>query len=224
MRKHLSLLLAAVLLFTMLPFNVLASENTSEREELLALACEAFPEYADKIMHNPPIPTSATRSATQNNTVTLVTTETRNLSDSTRLTYTEYSDGLIFLTETEDKYYKEVTTESYSSSAYAVHATISIKGTSNVNQSYFILDNVSYSLYNGSYDEFTNTGTMSTTPYVTVCQYYPSIRAKETASDSALIAYRFNWLNPNDPSDFRNSLLTITIQNNNVTISHVDNT
>lgn len=222
MKKHLSLLLTAVLLFTMLPFNVLASANTSERDEFLALACEAFPEYAEKITDTLPMQTFAARSEVQSAEITLVTSETRNVSDNKLLTYTEYSDGFIFLTETETRYQAEVTRESYESSAYAVHETISIKGTSNVNQSYFTLDDVSYSLINGAYDLFTNTGTMSTIVYCSVCNNYPHITLRESSSGPASIVYRFNWI-PIDESTFFNSLLTIEIQNNKVTITHIRN-
>lgn len=50
MKKCLSMILAFVMMLTMLPMGVLAAEEgNTERDAIIAQACEVFPEYAAMI-------------------------------------------------------------------------------------------------------------------------------------------------------------------------------
>ena len=79
MRKYLAMLLAAVMLLTMMPLGAAATEtDTSERDELIALASEFFPEYANQICEERIGTYAVSRGLGQRE---LVVTESRSVSD-----------------------------------------------------------------------------------------------------------------------------------------------
>ena len=53
MKRLISMVLCTVLLFGMIPFTTTATSDTNAHDELIELACVAFPEYAD-LLQNPP--------------------------------------------------------------------------------------------------------------------------------------------------------------------------
>ena len=95
MRRCLALFLSIALLLTTVPFVVFAAETKQlGYDSLVQKASAAFPEYAEK-MQNP-------RGITFLNSQSpmpreLVINETRPISDTEYITYSEYSDGLILL-------------------------------------------------------------------------------------------------------------------------------
>ena len=97
MKKIMSMLLTVALVFSALCLPVYAEENDPipqdiqirSGEDALELACEIWPEYADKLMWEDLKP--MTRSASMNNPV--VVQKTHQISDKESITYVEYANG-----------------------------------------------------------------------------------------------------------------------------------
>ena len=128
MKKLISVCLALVLLLTTIPFSAFAVDETaSESAEIVALACEVFPEYADRI-NNTPHHSAMARTVEPK---TIIADETRFAGDSSYLNYKEYSDGTILLTQVRnndgDDFKYDLTTNSYSTGAGATTANITVK-------------------------------------------------------------------------------------------------
>lgn len=156
MRKLLSVLLAVIMLLS-LSVPALASETSSDRAELIELACDVFPEYEDKILSSNS--SASTYSRTQAEPV-LIVNESRAVSESETLLYTEYSDGTVLLTDWEvTAKSPTVTIEDRYSSSFAVNYTVTLKATCTSVTGYYKLQNVKFSLINSAYDEITDTGT-----------------------------------------------------------------
>lgn len=84
MKKLISVCLSLVILFTLFPINGFAAENTqSEYDQLIALACDVFPEYATAIHNSVNTPYINSRSI---GNPTVISQETRRLSDTEALT------------------------------------------------------------------------------------------------------------------------------------------
>ncbi len=220
MRKRLSLILATILLLTMVPYSTLAVEDTSGRDELLALGCEVFPEYTDKIM-SPNVTLSLGRSSTSN-TREVVKSEVRAVSETENLTYTEYSDGLVLLTSVE--FPVTVTTIDSETSSFSSNYTITIKATCSEASGYFQLSNVKYSIIRSAYDTITSEGTKSSSGkcWESSDGYY--FNATETSSKKAFISYRLCWQFADYPGYVYNSLLTLEVGQNSASVTHVNDT
>ena len=97
MKKIMSMLLTVALVFSALCLPVYAEENDPipqdiqirSGEDALELACEIWPEYADKLMWEDLKP--MTRSASMDNPV--VVQKTHQISDKESITYVEYANG-----------------------------------------------------------------------------------------------------------------------------------
>lgn len=157
MRKYLAMLLAAVMLLTMMPLGAAATEtDTSERDELIALASEVFPEYANQICEERIGTYAVSRGLGQRE---LVVTESRSVSDTETLIYSEYSDGIVLLTDYD--FEKEVTYVDRQTGAGITTTTVDIKATCTGVSGYCKLDDVVYSLVSSSYDMIHDKGTAS---------------------------------------------------------------
>ena len=78
MKRIFAIILSLVMLLTTAALPVHAAEaTTSEKEEIIALACQAFPEYVDIIRGN----TVVNHARSTNQSVELVFSETRHISD-----------------------------------------------------------------------------------------------------------------------------------------------
>ena len=220
MKRFLCILLSLLLIATTIPYNVLAAENnTSERDELIELACEVFPEYASKI-RNPNTSTYAlSRSSSSSE---LVTNETRAISDSEYLIYTEYSDGFTLLTDVD--FDSELTvTDRVLASSYS-QVTLRIKATCTYDSSdYFVLSGVVCTLNKTAYDTIDDTGTYTCYGDCSVSAAYTPILS-ESASIDAQISYRLNFVCGPTSYYTQNSLLTLTVGDNTTTVTHVKNT
>lgn len=221
MKKLISVCLALVMLLTAFPVNAFAAENTdSEYDQLMELACEVFPEYADRINNTPNRSTTA-RSVEPK---TVVADETRFVGDSSYLNYKEYSDGTILLTQVRnndgDDFKYDLTTNSYSTGAGATTANITVKAyyAGGNTSSYFKLSNMIYTTVSNGYDTINSTGTASTTSGCSVMSGYPITVLNESASGPAKIEYRLKY--SLDVSMFFVSTLTIKVGNNGLTITH----
>ena len=110
------------MLFTTFPSVVFAAEDsTSECEEFIDLACEIFPEYSDKIRGDSQYSNTNTRSSVH---VELIESVSRAVSENEYITYAEYSNGAILLTDYSYSYYT-TQNESYTS-AGGTYASIDI--------------------------------------------------------------------------------------------------
>ena len=214
--------MSCVLFISVLPFNTMAAQNNSdERAELILLACEVFPEYADKI-NNQTVNTNSRSSTSENRE--LVLTETRNVSENESLIYSEYSDGVILLTDYA--FEKELTIIDRVSSSYAVNVTMNIEATCTNVSGYFLLEGVKYSLINGAYDVINDEGTATATGKCRIWNkdLFYSYVPNETASQNACITYRLGFQIGASSASQINSRITLTVGDNSATVTHVDDT
>ena len=158
MKRVLSILLAAVLLFTVMPFAVFADEsNISEHDELVAKACETFPEYSDKISGHL-TPSQVQIQSVSGHSSEVVHSESRYVSDDEVLTYTEYDSGIVTLSEA--RFNASFTTDSTDVSGSITYVTATLRGTvSNYGcDNVFIAENFVFAIYAHSYDRIISLG------------------------------------------------------------------
>lgn len=170
MKKFLSFVLALILLFTMLPVNVFATEkSSSEYDEIISLACEVFPEYAAAIRGDNA--TFYTQPRSMNNE-RIVHSETRYVSENRSLSISVLSSGNVILIDNESVY-AELT---YSSSNMTDISSVGISGTAtfkvivpNISDNeYFKLSGVDFTIYYTGSDYFSDTGTYAKTSNVSI--------------------------------------------------------
>ncbi len=187
MKKYLALFLSLALLLTTIPFSASAAETQSGHETLVQKACYAFPEYAEKMQNPQDGAQLYSRSAMPRE---LLVKETRPVSDTEYVTYSEYSDGLILLSGYD--FTAESTTVNYVTGSTYRNITIDIEATC-VNDvsydGYFYLKGVSYSLRDNEFDVITNPGTESRTGYCTKATR-TTYTEKESYTTNAGIVYR----------------------------------
>lgn len=158
MKKYISIFLCAILLLGALPFQALATENTSEHDKVIALACEAFPEYAD-ILRNPPIATRSRSAGEADDKV--VYRGTRDISDNHNVSIAVYQSGYAVVTEAS--IFDVTVTDSQGSmsgSNYVGSASYVVTYTDG--GGVFKLEDVKYTIRNGKSGIFTSYGTYST--------------------------------------------------------------
>lgn len=216
MKRLLSLVLAAALVISSISFSAFATETESERDILIARACEVFPEFSEKIT------ASADEFTQQSRTVTKkpVYTETRQVSDREYITYTEHSDGIVLLS---DIYFEYTTNEiGHEISGANTTVTVTITALCNYISGYFKLSNVQYTISRSGYDQIDSAGSMSYGGNASLHTAYSPIWY-ETASQKAQISYRIKWFLGPDPGDYLNSILTLEVGNNGAGITHIEN-
>lgn len=212
MKKVLSVVLSIIFIFTMLPLSAIASENNAIQDELLAKACAVFPEYSNKIQYNTFNPNR--RSARSNE---LIVTMVRSVSENEYLIYSEYSDGMVLLTNYE-AYPYEIVSSSSTTSDIVTNYTVTIKATVPNVSGYYMISGFKYSIISGQYDAILDDGTASWSGsfYGPSDAVSGSIR-NETASSAAKVEYR--PLYSVSGSTYQTSLL-MTVRNNVFSISH----
>lgn len=217
MRKYLAMLLAAVMLLTMMPLGAAAAEtDTSERDELIALACEVFPEYTNKIKNKSIGANLLSRTSGQRE---LVATETRSVPDGETLIYSEYSDGVVLLTEYD--FGKEVTYVDRQTGAGITTTTVNIKATCSGTSGYFQLTNVVYTLVSSSYDMINDTGSASTTGNCSITKAYSPV-LNETASGNAKLVYSLQFRLSSAAGDFLTSQLKLEVGDDSAAVTHYE--
>lgn len=164
MKKLLAVILSFVMLmsFAALPVHA-TGYATSEKEEILALACQAFPEYTDIIYGR--VSSCQTRRNT-NETPEIVFSETRSISDNQSISITYYSDGGALLASSTIKY--EKTYEDVEQSGGTLYNwTISGKFTTTYDDypGVCTVSNVRFAINTVGTDTVTNTGSVSTNSY-----------------------------------------------------------
>lgn len=182
MKKLLSFTLAFVLMFTMLPFNVLATENDHlTPEEHLALACEIFPEYADHIL-SARFNSQSSRSTNRE----IIICESKDIEGNNKMTYVEYSDGEVLVASSFAQ--GSVSIDSVSGSGvalYVVDLLVTVFGSSQQ----FIVDNVRFTINYNENDFITSAGNWSAS---TTRQNDGSIIQSQQTSSTSLARIQYS--------------------------------
>lgn len=194
MKKYLCTVLAAIMIFTLFPLNGFAAENTpSEYDEVIALACEVFPEYASAIRGECINTNSRTRSSTNDE---VVFHETRSISDTESISLSQLASGNVIVIKNTTDYMSIETTSSTTDIL-----NVGVAGTASFTvimsfwpNEFFKLSNVSFNIYYYSDSYFTNTGTATTSSRVSI--------GKETITNT-LIDYPLTYVQPPYFADFR---------------------
>lgn len=150
MKKYILAFVCCALLLVILPISTNANE-ADVHSELVALAADAFPEYADILLN--PTPLAQTRSLDEATEV--VFRGTREISDDRQVSITLYQDGNAVIMEESTGFPVEITDSSAGSVSYRVTCSA---GTGS-----FTLNDVEYVAYGGNSGTFTSYGTYSTT-------------------------------------------------------------
>lgn len=158
MKRFLSPFLAVIMLFTVMPFGVFATENeTSERDELIAQACEIFPEYASIIRGENVANYSLPRGKNSNEKIF---EERRDISETASMSITGYMDGNVYIVkQTGYGYELDASTSNIYSSTSGVRGFVSFEAACTNLSGWFQLKDVQFQIvYNGS-DYFMSYGT-----------------------------------------------------------------
>lgn len=195
MKRKISMLLGVFVIICTLPLTAFATTAQESpvlaREKLIQSACEAFPEFQEKIMEQSGESTLAPYSAKVRH---IVYSETRAISDNKKIQYCEYSDGVILLSSVVyESRSANITVNSRESSSFAVNYDVTIEATMPYISGYFKLSNVKFTLINTQYDCITSLGTPSKsgncTKYQRVLPSSATTPIYETASGDAKILY-----------------------------------
>lgn len=222
MKKAIALLVSLIMLFVNCALPASAAVYDSEPEvqvnDLLVLACEVFPEYADRI-------TTEYHSSNSRSARTLVREISRESDNGSIFTYTEYSDGLVLLTESEVDFKCEETQTDMEVEQSITRCTLSVRAFSNkFTYGYFQFNNIRFVLDRFNYDYITSYG--SAIKYgspLCLSPSTPTVIYNETASRRAQISYFIHW-DTNDPisKDYWPTELRIVIGNTTYSVSHID--
>ena len=207
MKKLISLVMAITMIFSVFTVNVGAAEiDTTNREQLLSLACQVFPEYAAKIAADQAPTSDGIKSVSEN--IEIIFTETRKANDDFYITYTEHSNGVVTLAnfDTEEKIIYNQGTVSGNSTYYDV----TLYGTTLGSANDFTASHVKFVVNNPGYDQITSTGTTNIA-YHHTNEVDVTLNEWESASYAASIAYRFTLTVGSLP--FR-GLFEFTLRNN----------
>lgn len=161
MKRYLSFILVFVLMLTILPMSVYATEcEDSEQETVIAQACAVFPEYAALIRGEVSTFTVPNNS---DEPPVIIFQETRPLSTHERITYSQFSDGNgIIVLETDDAATSTMTGSTMKPIPGGVQFTRSYKVVPTQTFDYsgiFYLDNIKFNIYTNAFDEIDSPGT-----------------------------------------------------------------
>lgn len=218
MKKLLALLLSLAVFFTFSPLSASAADFESPNNNVLVnKAVATFPEYAERLL-NPNYSSSRARSTMER---VLVVKETRPISDTEYITYAEYSDGLILLSDYEFTYNTSGSSIYYGDTFKYI--TIDISATGRYDGStlgVFYLNDISYTINYGDniYDEINIPGTPSTSNRNTTYSdrtYWPD----ETDERYAKVSYKLRF---KVDSGYVESIITLDVGEDTALIDHYD--
>ena len=181
MKKLFALLLVFAMIFATLPFTAFASEATSMQSQLTIKACNAFPEYANKIRAQEQQIAHNQLSVLSNQSKDVIINETRDISDTESITYTEFSNGVIMLTGSSVSY--DVESDNTSTSGSNVNHTVDIYaelvGYPNCHVNLY---DIKYTIVKNGYDKITSKGTSVKGSKCTGCSVaiYPSTESSSS--------------------------------------------
>ena len=217
MKKFFSLIIAFVLIVCVFPANANATEiDIANREQLLSLACQVFPEYATKIAADqPPSAEALQRSSAETD---VVISETRKVNDNMYMTYTELSNGVVTLANFVT--YPSLTYNYRHNNGDATNYTVTLTGTAPGSYQTFTATNVKFTIYSSDYDCITSVGAPKVTnpdgsTYTTDIK--TSCSPNETSSNSAVAYYRFPVM---FGSLNYSGVFTLSIKNNVSTVDY----
>lgn len=158
MKRTLSIIVLALFLVTMLPFSAFAAESGEyEREQLLAKACEVFPEYASLIRGGD----VATCSLPSGEKPTVISQETRYVSETETLTVARLTDSSVIVTDARYNNSIAITGSSTSNVGPDVIGSASFQVTNSAQSGVFNYNSVGFIITNGASGSFTSYGTPS---------------------------------------------------------------
>lgn len=227
MKRFLAMALSLVMLFTFVPFSASADEEAEGSDNpLIEKAVAVFPEYADKLLNTQSTsaasdPSDSVQAASEGERV-LVVKKSRPISDSEVITYSEYSDGVVLLSN-YDCTCDSTLVSSSSGSTYKKY-TINIEAACVANgyYGYFYLNNVSYTLNTGlnNYDQITNAGTASKGTNC-VGATRTDFTPKESLTGYATIIYRLGFRSGTQSTQFVTSDLTLSVGEDTAVLDHI---
>ncbi len=186
MKKYLALFLSLALLLTSIPFSVSAAESDMlNGNQLVELAKEVFPEYAEKLDGNGSACGGTPRTASSE--IYPVVQKMRSVDSNTSMTYTEYNNGLIALGTARfvsDASYTVDDSEEYSNYTRYI-ATITayvLEGPT------FTATDVVYRIYPSNYDIIDSAGNYGIPGYAE-SNFRVSMNSRETATTAASVIY-----------------------------------
>lgn len=217
MRRLFIYLLTICVTFSILVTPAHAAENsTSEREQLIHLACDVFPEYASILRGEDNSYLINTRSISE---PTVVYSETRSVSENCELMYTQYSNGRATATQFT---YTEVD-RSAEVGAGIITTTLTIKVACTDSPGVFTLSNIQYSISQSTYDFFVGEGSPAAN---STCQYFRETGnyayvKRETASGPAYIEYHLTFKEYGATTWFNSFqvIFRISLRNNKMNIT-----
>lgn len=197
MKKYLSVILSIVLIFTVLPNSVYAENplttNTCvermTKDDVVALACEAFPEYAADIRDGYTLSNSGT-STYGLSRETVEVNETRALSDTKSVTYQKLSNGVELLSVADISVTTSVdwNYESASEGVVSSHYDVDLIVTCNVSEGYVVIGDIEYTIMHSDYDSISSAGAVNGDMVDADGSLY-SLNRYETASGPARATY-----------------------------------
>lgn len=161
MKKLISLFLAVIMIFAILPVSAFADgDNFESYDYQVALAKQVFPEYQDKL-EGKGVATYASKPGTK---PSITVRKTRPVDDNTDMTYTEYNNGLVTLSTA--RFQKNADYTVTGSTAYTTYTeytadivAIVVEGPT------FNAKGVKYRIYPISYDKVMSAGSYSIKGY-----------------------------------------------------------
>lgn len=193
MKKTLSLCLTILILLTILPLSAFAEDTQlSEQEELINLACDAFPEYRDYILGN----VSVYRGTLSN--AEIIFCETRKISETEKITYAQYSNGRgIIVGSSMTVFGVGLYDPSQSNFAGGYDYTFSVRVATTDTTEFpgmFYVTNCKARIMSATYDSLIDYGTCSVNDR-NLCKYNIGGKNKtETSSQDAYIEYDLTFL------------------------------
>ncbi len=237
MKKLLSFCLVVCIMLSTIPLTTFAADVCSNEEnELLQLACETFPEFADSILH-PVVPNPFTRASSN---PAIVYTEARKASENICVIYSQYEDGTVFLTSVEgdglevsnsrsdllDELDKppatEITRDYVVTGQKTEQHTLNIKGTHPGVNGYFQISNFTYTIVYNGYDYINKTGEINCYNDWKGCSLYGTPVYKETSSNLAYAVFRATYQFGPGAYYSRQTELYIDVGKDCMTFSHVN--
>lgn len=206
MKKVLAMCFALLLMFNMCAFSGFAEEiDTSEHDELIALACDVFPEYTDAICGSKNIISSASSRTCSDG---VIFTETRSVNDSEFVTISQFSDGSVSVLSSN--FHAQVIDSDIVGYTTRQEVTASFKATMDDCSGVFTVKNFQCTNYWSGYDKIDSIGTYSCNSYVKLGTISQNLT--ETSSQFAYVKYRLTFAigTSNYPI-----ALTITVHNDN---------
>lgn len=193
MKKMLSTCLAIFMLFTILPLSAFAEDKQlNEQEELINLACEAFPEYKDYILGN----ISMYRGTSSDSEI--IFCETRNISETEKITYAQYANGRgIIVGSNIAVFGVSLYDPSQSNISGGYDYTFSVNVTTTETSDFpgiFYVTGCKARIMSATYDSLINYGTCSVNN-TNWCKYRTGDKNKtETSTQDAYIEYNLTFL------------------------------